>query len=112
MDFNLYYGAPDDRVHVWQTEENGSDVNLAARFLNDAWSGYHEVAALVSNDTDLVEAILLVQDNLNSLIGLIPPTVMPSCRSRKDSRVKYDVLVVNTMDSLILQYCCDYIHIG
>ncbi len=39
-----------------------------------------EAAAIVSNDSDLVEAIRLVQDNLNLLIGLIPPTVMPGRR--------------------------------
>ena len=73
-------GAPDDRVRVWQLEEKGSDVNLAVHLLNDAWSGHYEAAAVVSNDSDLVEAIRLVQDNLNLPIGLIPPTVAPGRR--------------------------------
>ncbi len=41
---------------------------------------HYEVVAIVSNDSDLVEAIRLVQDNLNLPIGLIPPTVMPGRR--------------------------------
>ena len=35
-------------------EEKGSDVNLAAQLLNDAWNEHFEAAAVISNDTDLV----------------------------------------------------------
>ena len=81
-------GAPGDRVRVWQMEEKGSDVNLAVHLLNDAWSGHYEAAALISNDSDLVESIRLVQDNVNLPIGLIPPTVTPDRRvSHKLSQV-------------------------
>jgi hypothetical protein len=41
-------------------EEKGSDVNLAAHLLNDAWKGAFEAAAVFSNDTDLVEPIRMV----------------------------------------------------
>jgi hypothetical protein len=41
-------------------EEKGSDVNLAAHLLNDAWKGSFEAAAVFSNDTDLVEPIRMV----------------------------------------------------
>ena len=33
-------------------EEKGSDVNLAAYLLNDAWMNLFEAAVVVSNDTD------------------------------------------------------------
>ena len=41
-------------------EEKGSDVNLAAHLLNDAWKGLFEAAVVISNDTDLVVAIRMV----------------------------------------------------
>ena len=41
-------------------EEKGSDVNLAAHLLNDAWKGLFDVAAVISNDTDLVTAIRMM----------------------------------------------------
>lgn len=46
---------PDALVaEVHAMEEKGSDVNPAAHLLNDAWKGLFDVAAVLSNDTDLV----------------------------------------------------------
>lgn len=47
-------------TEVHAMEEKGSDVNLAAHLLNDAWKGAFEAAAVFSNDTDLVEPIRMV----------------------------------------------------
>ena len=47
-------------AEVHSMEEKGSDVNLAAHLLNDAWKGLFDVAAVISNDTDLVTAIRMV----------------------------------------------------
>ena len=41
-------------------EEKGSDVNLAAHLLNDAWKDLFEAAVVISNDTDLVVPIRMV----------------------------------------------------
>lgn len=41
-------------------EEKGSDVNLAAHLLNDAWNNLFEAAVVISNDTDLVTPIRMV----------------------------------------------------
>ena len=41
-------------------EKNGSDVNLAAHLLNDAWKNLFGVAVVISNDTDLVVPIRMV----------------------------------------------------
>ena len=41
-------------------EEKGSDVNLAAHLLNDAWKELFDAAAVISNDTDLVTPIRMV----------------------------------------------------
>lgn len=47
-------------TEVHSMEEKGSDVNLAAHLLNDAWKGSFEAAAVFSNDTDLIEPIRMV----------------------------------------------------
>jgi len=47
-------------AEVHTLEEKGSDVNLAAHLLNDAWKGLFDEAVVVSNDTDLVEPIRMV----------------------------------------------------
>lgn len=50
------------RVSIY--EEKGSDVNLAVRLLDDAWSGEIERGIVVSNDTDLIEAIRLARRHI------------------------------------------------
>lgn len=51
-------------VVVHDTEEKGSDVNLAAHLLNDAFRGRFEVALLLSQDTDLIEPLRIVKHDL------------------------------------------------
>ncbi|NQT67514.1 MAG: NYN domain-containing protein [Actinobacteria bacterium] len=58
-------------VEVIKTDEKGSDVNLAVHLVNDAWKNYYDCAVIVSNDSDLYEAMRIVKDELNKLIGLI-----------------------------------------
>ncbi len=59
------------RVH--KTEEKGSDVNLALHMLNDAWRNEYDCAAVVSNDSDLSEAMRIVKVELRKKIMLIVP---------------------------------------
>ncbi len=58
---------------VIKTEEKGSDVNLAVHLLNDAWLDKFDGAVIVSNDSDLTEAVKLVKNQLNKSIGLVFP---------------------------------------
>ena len=51
-------------VEVVKTEEKGSDVNLAVNALNDAWLGSYECAVIVSNDSDLAEALRIIKKQL------------------------------------------------
>lgn len=39
------------------TDEKGSDVNLALHFLNDAWLDTYDCGVIISNDSDLGEAV-------------------------------------------------------
>ena len=54
-------------------EEKGSDVNLAACLLNDAWKGSFDVAAVISNDTDLVTPIRMVTGEQDKPIYIVSP---------------------------------------
>lgn len=72
-------GGPNDRVQVWRLEEKGSDVNLAVHLLHDAWQQQHDAAVVVSNDSDLAEAIRLVRETHDIPVGIIPPT----CRNHR-----------------------------
>jgi len=60
-------------ARVIKTEEKGSDVNLAVHLLNDAWLDSYDCAVIVSNDSDLAEAIRLVKKHHKKLIGLLIP---------------------------------------
>ena len=60
-------------VEVLDTEEKGSDVNLALHVLNDAWRNAYDCAVVVSNDSDLAESLRLVKAQHRKLIGLITP---------------------------------------
>jgi len=65
-------------VHVIKTEEKGSDVNLAVHMLNDAYQDKYDVAVVVSNDSDLVEAIRIVTRELEKRVGVLNPHRHPS----------------------------------
>jgi uncharacterized LabA/DUF88 family protein len=61
-------------VKIIKTEEKGSDVNIAVHLLNDAWLNNYDCAIIVSNDSDLAEAMKLVKKHHpNKILGLIMP---------------------------------------
>ena len=63
------------KVRVHDTEEKGSDVNLAVHLLNDAWKNVYDVAAIMTNDTDLCEAMRIVRDELKKQVVLLCPVI-------------------------------------
>lgn len=62
---------PQKFVEILDTEEKGSDVNLAVHLVNDGWHGRYDIALLFSQDTDLIEPIKIVTQELNLKIGLV-----------------------------------------
>lgn len=60
-------------VEVHTSEEKGSDVNLAVHLIHDAWSGRFDVAAVISNDSDLETPIRIVKEELRKPVGLLCP---------------------------------------
>ena len=71
-------GRPQQYVRVMKTEEKGSDVNLATHLLNDAHLGRFDVAVVVSNDSDLLEPIKIVREQLGKKVGILNPNKNPS----------------------------------
>lgn len=65
-------------VTVVKTEEKGSDVNLATHLLHDGHLGRYELAVVVSNDSDLLEPIRIVTQELGLPVGLFNPHKHPS----------------------------------
>ncbi len=65
---------PDAVIAEFHTmEEKGSDVNLAAHLLNDAWKDLFEAAAVISNDTDLVVPIRMVREERRRPVFVVCP---------------------------------------
>lgn len=60
-------------VRVIKTEEKGSDVNIAAHMVNDGHKGLYEVAIVLSNDSDLMEPVKIVRNELKLPVGVLNP---------------------------------------
>lgn len=58
---------------VWQTEEKGSDVNLASHLLIDGFRARYDLAVVISNDSDLKEPIRFVREDLKAPVGVLNP---------------------------------------
>jgi NYN domain len=69
-------------VRIIHTEEKGSDVNLATHLLLDGFRGDYEVAVVISNDSDLMEPIRVVREELKLPIGVLCPHDNPSRQLR------------------------------
>lgn len=62
---------PDKYVEVFDTEEKGSDVNLASYLLHDGWRDRYDAALVISQDSDLCEPMRMVRDDLNKTVGVL-----------------------------------------
>lgn len=60
-------------ANIIKTEEKGSDVNIAVHLLHDAWCNKYDCAVIISNDSDLAEAVKIVHKELGKTIGIINP---------------------------------------
>lgn len=71
-------------VRVLNTEEKGSDVNLASYLLLDAFKGDAEAALVISDDFDLREPLLMARREAGLTLGV----ASPRCRSWLATAVK------------------------
>ena len=60
-------------VRILDSEEKGTDVNLATRLLVDGFSGAYDQAVVVSNDADLASPMRYVRDELNLKMTVVNP---------------------------------------
>jgi len=65
-------------VRVVKTEEKGSDVNLASHLVNDAHNKDFDVGVVISNDSDLVEPVRIVTQELGLHVGILNPHIRRS----------------------------------
>ncbi len=73
-------------VVVHDTEEKGTDVNMATYLLMDGYEGDYEQALVISNDADLALAIGIVRDRLGLPIGVVNPNIDRRAGMPKDLR--------------------------
>jgi len=66
-----------DTAKVWKQDEKGSDVNLGSYLINDAWENQFDVAAVLTNDSDLAVPIQMAV-NRSKTIVLVQPDGNPS----------------------------------
>ena len=60
-------------VEVIKTAEKGSDVNLATYLLADAFRADAETFVVVSDDSDLMEPVCLVRQELGYRVAILNP---------------------------------------
>ena len=61
-------------VEILDTEEKGSDVNLASYLLLDGFEDEYEMAVVVSNDSDLELPIRMARTRLGRQVGVFDPS--------------------------------------
>ncbi|MFZ1925303.1 MAG: NYN domain-containing protein [Solirubrobacteraceae bacterium] len=60
-------------VEVWNTEEKGSDVNLASHLIIDGHKARYDLAVIISNDSDLKFPVHYVRTELKAPVGVLNP---------------------------------------
>jgi len=90
-----------DVVKVLKVEEKGSDVNLASHLLLDAFQNNFEVAAILSNDSDLVEPVRIVSQVIKKPVGLLSPVANPT---RDLGRVASFIKRISLSDLAVSQF--------
>ena len=65
-------------VRIRDTEEKGSDVNLATRLLVDGFTGDYQQAVVISNDSDLAAPIRYVSHDLGLRVVVVNPDARTS----------------------------------
>lgn len=64
---------PPEVVYVKKTEEKGSDVNLGVHLVRDGFLDLFDVAYVITNDTDLVEPIRIVTQEIGKQVCIVAP---------------------------------------
>jgi NYN domain len=84
-----YVDRPGEFAYVWDYKEKRSDVNLAARLLQDAYEGNCEQAAVVSADSDLVTPIKIANERLPEGVVILNPNLSGTVRQLEKVAERY-----------------------
>lgn len=76
-------------VEVLWSEEKGSDVNLATQLLVDAYEGSCEMAAVISNDSDLASPIRIASAKMKRGVVVFNPHPGATARRLKKVATEY-----------------------
>ena len=61
-------------VEILDTEEKGSDVNLASYLLLDGFENQYDLVVVISNDSDLMTPIKMGRTKLGKQVGIFDPS--------------------------------------
>lgn len=64
---------PPEVVKVRKSEEKGSDVNLGVHLVRDAFIDAFDIAYVLTNDTDLVEPLRIVKEEIGKKVCIVAP---------------------------------------
>jgi hypothetical protein len=76
---------PPKTIEIYKTEEKGSDVNLGAHLLLDAFQEKFQAAIVITGDSDLITPIKMVRTALHKAVGVLNPQRL-SGPNRRDVR--------------------------
>lgn len=60
-------------IQIVEQKEKGSDVNLATHLIHDGHRGFFDTALIISGDSDLVEPIRIVRQDLRKSVIVVNP---------------------------------------
>lgn len=95
----------DKTVKVWKIEEKKTDVNIALEMLLDAQEGIEQVV-LVSNDTDLLPAILKIRKHKPDVKIAV---IIPKKENLKNTLRPANKELINNADWFISHIKTDYL---
>lgn len=85
------------------TEEKKTDVNLAVHLVRDAFLNRFEAAAIVTNDTDFVEAIRIVREEVGLPVYLLSPAALSPERRWAHGSLRHAVTKTKHITAEILK---------
>ena len=71
-------------VEILDSEEKGTDVNLATYLLIDGFERDYDQAVIISNDSDLALPIQIVRERLGFPVGIVNPNRDQKARTPKE----------------------------
>jgi uncharacterized LabA/DUF88 family protein len=92
-------------VKVIKTEEKGTDVNIASHLINDGQKAEYDMAVVISNDSDLVEPIRIVIEEMKLPVVVVSPFATNAIELKKIAtlckQIRKGVLNVSQFENML-----------